>query len=63
MKGLGAQVKRGKHLAFQIPSGKRFMRCDFLGADYSEASICERLSDVRPAPAKRKVAAPTATQN
>lgn len=62
MKGLGAQVKCGKHLAFQIPGGKRFMRCDSLGADYSEAAICERLSGVRLAPTKRKAAAPTAPQ-
>ncbi|RGY97064.1 relaxase/mobilization nuclease domain-containing protein [Clostridium sp. AM58-1XD] len=60
MKGLGARVKRGKHLAFQIPGGKRFMRCDSLGADYSEAAICERLSGARLAPTKRKAAAPDA---
>lgn len=62
MKGLGAQVKRGKHLAFQIPGGKRFMRCDSLGADYTEASICERLAGVRPAPAKQRAATPAAPQ-
>ena len=37
----------GKHLAFKIPSGKRFVRCDSLGADYSEAAIMERISGKR----------------
>lgn len=60
MKAAGARVKRGKHLAFQIPGGKRFIRCDSLGADYSEAAICERLSGVRPAPVKQRAAAPGA---
>ena len=35
----GAEVKRGKHLAFKIPNGKRFVRCDSLGDDYTEAAI------------------------
>lgn len=62
IKASGAQVKRGKHLAFQIPGGKRFIRCDSLGADYSEAAICERIAGTRAAPAKRKAATPTAPQ-
>lgn len=62
MKAAGARVKRGKHLAFQIPGGKRFIRCDSLGADYSEAAICERLTGARPAPVKRRAAAPTIPQ-
>lgn len=62
MKAAGAQVKRGKHLAFQIPGGKRFIRCDSLVADYSEAAICERLAGTRAAPKKQKVTAPAAPE-
>ena len=58
MKAAGTRVKRGKHLAFQIPGGKRFIRCDSLGADYSEAAICERIAGTRAAPAKQRAAAP-----
>lgn len=47
MKAAGVEVKRGKHLAFKIPNGKRFVRCDSLGADYSEAAIIERISGKR----------------
>ena len=41
------EVNRGKHLAFKIPNGKRFVRCDSLGVDYSEAAIMERISGKR----------------
>ena len=44
LKAAGVEVKRGKHLAFKIPNGKRFIRCDSLGEDYSEAAIMERIS-------------------
>lgn len=44
MKAAGAEVKRGKHLAFKIPSGKRFIRCDSISEDYTEAAIMERIS-------------------
>ena len=47
MKAAGVEVKQGKHLAFKIPNGKRFMRCDSLGDDYSEAAILERISGKR----------------
>ena len=47
MKAAGAEVKRGKHLAFKIPNGKRFVRCDSLGVDYSETAIMERISGKR----------------
>ena len=57
MKTAGAEVKRGKHLAFKIPSGKRFVRCDSLGADYSEAAIMERISGKRIVAPKAKAAA------
>ena len=58
MKAAGAEVKRGKHLAFKIPSAKRFLRCDSLGADYSEAVIMERISGKRIGAPKAKAAAP-----
>ena len=47
IKAMGVEVKRGKHLAFKIPHGKRFVRCDSLRADYSEAAIMERISGKR----------------
>jgi len=57
MKTAGAEVKRGKHLAFKIPNGKRFIRCDSLGDDYTEAAIIERISGKRiVAPKARAVA-------
>lgn len=62
MKAAGAQVRRGRHLAFQIPGGKRFICCDSLGADYSEAAICECLSGVRVVPKKPKFTTPAAPQ-
>ena len=57
MKAEGAEVKRGKHLAFKIPNGKRFVRCGSLGADYSEAAILERISGKRTVASKAKTAA------
>ena len=47
MKAAGVEVKQGKHLAFKIPNGKRFVHCDSLGADYSEAAIMEHISGKR----------------
>ena len=44
LKKLGVEVKRGKHLAFKIPGGKKFVRCSSLGKDYSEAAILDRIS-------------------
>lgn len=46
MKTAGVEVKRGKHLAFKIPNGKRFIRCDSLGDDYTEAAIMECISGI-----------------
>lgn len=57
MKASGVQVKRGKHLAFQIPGGKRFIRCDSLGADYSEMAIVARISGRWTVTPKQKPAA------
>lgn len=56
MKAAGAEVKRGKHLAFKIPGGKKFVRCSSLGEDYSETAIMERISGKR---VIEKPAAPT----
>ena len=47
MKVAEAEVKRGKHLVFKIPNGKRFVRYNSLGADYSETAIMERISGKR----------------
>ena len=47
MKVAGVEVKRGKHLAFKVPNGKRFIRCDSLCDDYTEAKIMERISGKR----------------
>ena len=55
MKAAGVEVKRGKHLAFKIPGGKRFIRCDSLGDNYTEAAIMERISGLR-------IVAPTGEQ-
>ncbi len=51
----GVEVKHGKHLAFKIPDGKRFVRCDSLGADYTEAAINERISGKRTVTFKQKL--------
>ena len=47
LKAEGVGVKQGKHLAFKIPGGKRFVRCDSLSDDYSEQAIVERISGKR----------------
>ena len=56
MKAAGAEGKRGKHLAFKIPNGKRFVRSDSLGDDYTEAAIMERISGKRIVAPKAKAA-------
>jgi len=58
MKAAGVEVKRGKHLAFKIPNSKRFVRCDSLGDNYSEAAILKRISGKRVLALKAKAAAP-----
>ncbi|MCD7880615.1 MAG: relaxase/mobilization nuclease domain-containing protein [Clostridiales bacterium] len=47
MQAAGVEVKTGKHLAFKIPEGKRFIRCDSLSEDYTEDAIWERLKGKR----------------
>ena len=59
MKAAGVEIKQGKHLAFKIPNSKRFIRCDSLGDDYTEAAIMERISGKRIVSPKAKAAAPT----
>jgi len=58
MKAAGCEVKRGKHLAFKIPEGKRSIRCDSLGEDYIESALLERISGKRVVAPKPKIAAP-----
>ena len=57
MKAAGVEIKRGKHLAFKIPGGKRFVRCNSFGADYSETAIMERISGKRIVVPRAKAAA------
>lgn len=59
LKAEGVVVKRGKHLAFKIPNGKRFVRCDSLGDDYTEAAIMERIFGKRIVAPKAKTTVPT----
>lgn len=54
MRAVGVEVKRGKHLAFKISSGKRFIRCDSLGDDYTDAAIMERTSGMLSAENKKR---------
>lgn len=58
LKKLGVEVKRGKHLAFKIPGGKKFVRCSSLGKDYSEAAILDRISGKRIAVPRQEQTAP-----
>jgi acyl carrier protein phosphodiesterase len=59
MQTAGIEVKRGKHLAFKIPDGKRFVRCDSLGADYTETAINERISGKQTVAFKQKILSAT----
>jgi hypothetical protein len=36
MRSWNYEIKQGKHLAFRYATGKKFIRCDSLGDDYSE---------------------------
>jgi hypothetical protein len=58
MKTAGAEVKRGKHLAFKVTGQERFIRCKSLGADYTEDAIRERISGKRVVTPKRKTYSP-----
>ena len=58
LKAAGVEVKRGKHLAFKIPDGKKFIRCDSLGKNYTEAAILKRTTSKRIVTPKTERAAP-----
>lgn len=58
LKTAGVEIKRGKHLAFTIPDGKKFIRCSSLGEDYTENAILERISGKRVVAPKQKQAMP-----
>ena len=47
LKAAGVEVKQGKHLAFKVPGGTKFIRCSSLGEDYTENAIMERISGKR----------------
>ena len=47
LKAADVETKQGKHLAFKIPGGKKYVRCSSLGEDYSQAAILERISGKR----------------
>ena len=62
MREAGCEVKRGKHLAFKMPGGKKFIRCHSLGDDYTENAIRERLAGARVVtPKQHSAAVPVAT--
>lgn len=52
------EVKRGKYISLRADGQKRFIRLRTLGADYSEDSICERISGKRTVAPKRTVVVP-----
>lgn len=59
LRAAGVEVKRGKHLAFKIQGGKKFIRCSSLGEDYTEDAILERISGKRVITPKQEQAAPS----
>ena len=60
MQAAGCEVKRGKHLAFRLTAGKKFIRCDSLGEDYTESVLRERISGERVVSPKQKSTSTTA---
>lgn len=58
LKAAGVEVKRGKHLSFKIPGGKKFVRCSSLGEGCSEGAIIERISGKRIVSPKAEQTAP-----
>jgi hypothetical protein len=55
MSEAGAEVKRGKHLAFKATGQERFIRCKSIGTDYTEDAIRERISGNRVVAPKRRI--------
>ena len=43
MEEAGCLIKQGAHVSVRPPEGKRYIRLDSLGAEYSEASLRESL--------------------
>jgi hypothetical protein len=58
MKRAGCEVKFGKHLAFKLPDGQKFIRLDSLGVGYSEAEIKERFAGTLVIALRKKSAKP-----
>lgn len=59
----GCEVKQGKHLAFKIPNGKKYIRWDSLGGDYIESALLERISGYRIVTTKPKKVVPVMSEN
>jgi len=57
----GIEIKQGKQLSFKIPGGKRFVRQDTLGDDYSPEAILERISGKRVVALREKTSVPQPT--
>jgi hypothetical protein len=55
LKRAGCEIKIGKHTAIKIPGGKKFLRFDTIGGDYSEDALRERLSGKREVTPRVKV--------
>jgi cell division protein FtsB len=47
LKRAGCEIKIGKHTAVKLSGGKKFLRFDTIGGDYSEDALRERLSGKR----------------
>ncbi len=47
LQSAGVTIKRGKQSAFKLPGGKKFVRQDTLGEDYSPQAIRERIAGTR----------------
>lgn len=61
LQAAGVTIKRGKQLAFKLPGGKKFVRQDTLGDDYSPEAILERIAGRRTVEPKTKKAEAVAT--
>lgn len=59
----GCEVKHGAHLAVKLPQGKRFIRCNSLGEDYTEHELLKRLGcEQITKPTAKKKALPAASK-
>ncbi len=55
---VGVEMKRDRQLAFKLPGGKKFVRQDTLGEDYSSQAVLERISGKRVVVPKQQTASP-----